>query len=313
MPERVKALVSISLCMLFWGVSFVSTRIVLEAFPPMTIGAFRFILACGVLGLIKMRQDRGAPRKEKLALRDLPALAGAGLLGVTLYFWFENTGLSLISASEASIITGAIPVLAMACEEAEALLRRGRRGTARRSPLRGALRWAGALVSMTGVWLVAKVSFGAGGSLKGYLLMGGACVSWVAYNFFIRTLSERRSRVYVVFWQSAAGLAGFIPFTLAEIPFWKAPSPAVIGHLLFLGLLCSALAYWLYARAISSLGIGLVTMFINFIPVVTALSGIALLGERLSPLQWLGAALVIGGVVIVHSLGSSPATSPNET
>jgi drug/metabolite transporter (DMT)-like permease len=46
------------------------------------------------------------------------------------------------------------------------------------------------------------------------------------------------------------------------------------------------------------LGISISSFFINLIPVVTVIAGFFVLGERLSCLQWLGAALVLGGVYL---------------
>jgi len=307
---RPKALISLILCMLFWGVSFVSTKIALAVFPPMTIGAFRFLLASAFLACLKLK----APGGERLAAGDIPALAGAGLFGVTLYFWFENTGLELLPASEASIITGAIPVMSMLAEEGAAAVaaRRGGKpagGAGRPRPARprGFRRWAGAFVSMAGVWLVAKASLERNGSLSGYLFMAGACFSWVAYNFFIKALAAKRSRLYIVFWQSFFGFLGFLPFAAAELPGLGRPGPAVWGHLLFLGVFCSAAGYWLYAGAVETLGIGVSSVFINFIPVITVITGMALLHEALSPLQWLGAALVLSGVFLTYPETPVPA------
>jgi drug/metabolite transporter (DMT)-like permease len=265
----------------------------------MTIGALRFLLALGALLILR----RAVGPWERLDFRDLPALAGAGLFGITLYFWLENTGLTLIPASEASIITGAIPALSMLAEEGVDRLQGRATGEAPRSRGNRVRRWLGVFISVAGVFLVAKVSLERSGSLRGYLLMAGACVCWVAYNFFIRALSRNRTRLYILFWQSLFGLLGFLPFAILDYPRWGRPSPLVLGHLLFLGLFCSALAYWLYARAISVLGIGLTSLFINFIPVITVITGMLLLQERLSPLQWAGAALVLAGVYLAMMEG----------
>ncbi|MDR1100567.1 MAG: DMT family transporter, partial [Treponema sp.] len=103
MTKRHKALGAIIACVFFWGFSFISIKVAIPVFPPMTLGLFRFILALGFLFFIKLRL---APR-ERLRLRDAPLLCGAGITGVTLYFFCENNGVALVTASEASIITGA--------------------------------------------------------------------------------------------------------------------------------------------------------------------------------------------------------------
>jgi drug/metabolite transporter (DMT)-like permease len=298
MTERSRAAVALIACVIFWGISFVSTKIARAVFPPMSLGAIRFALALVFLIFIKKR----APGDEKLSGRDLPLLIGAGLTGVTLYFFFENTGVVLISASEASIIVAAIPALTLGAEWlGERLFRRSAPGGGGLAP-RPLRRWLGTLISIIGVALTARgpadlPSGGpAGGRVPGYLCMGGAALSWVAYCFLSRPLFGRRSRIYIVYWQTVFGFLGFIPFAAFEAPHWGRPDLWIALHVAFLGILCSALAYWFYAQSLAVLGIPVSALFLNFIPVVTVVTGFFVLEERLSPVQWAGAALVLAGV-----------------
>jgi drug/metabolite transporter (DMT)-like permease len=126
--------------------------------------------------------------------------------------------------------------------------------------------------------------------------MAGAALSWVAYCFLSRPLFRRCSRIYIVYWQSVFGFLAFIPFAVFEFPRWGRPDPWIILHLAFLGLCCSALAYRFYIHSLAVLGISVSALFLNFIPVITVSAGFFILGERLSPLQWAGAALVLAGM-----------------
>ena len=299
MTNRFKALAAIIVCVLFWGFSFISTKIAVVVFPPMTLGALRFALAVVFLFFIKRKK---AP-EEKLNRKDIPLLAGAGLFGVTLYFFFENTGVSLVPASEASIITAAIPVIILIAEwVSEKIASRRKTGDRPAGSVDAKARLrktvfsaAGALISLAGVGLVVGVSFSLSGTAIGYVFMAATCICWVCYCFLTRPLFAHHSRIFIVFWQSTAGLLGFLPFALTDVS-WRMPGLQVWGHIAFLGICCSALGYWFYAIALETLGVGTSSVFINFIPVVTALAGFFILGERLLPLQWFGAALVFAGV-----------------
>jgi drug/metabolite transporter (DMT)-like permease len=101
-----------------------------------------------------------------------------------------------------------------------------------------------------------------------------------------------------VFWQSVFGFLGFIPFALAESSRWLMPPVPVILHVVFLGIFCSAIAYWFYANSLQVLGVAISAIFINFIPVVTTVAGFFLMGDRLLPIQWAGAVLVLAGVTL---------------
>ena len=291
MSERHKALAAIIGCVLFSGFSFISIKIVGQVFPPMTQGFLRFALALIFLYFIKRKLAPG----EKLRKRDIPLLLGAGLSGVTLYFFCENNGVALVTASEASISIGAIPVLTMIADWFSLKITRNRNSG---FPRLGIRQWLGAFISVAGVWLVAGVSLAISGSILGYIYMAGAAVCWVTYSLLTRPLFARCSRIYIVFWQSVAGFICFIPFLFLELDQWGTPDAPVIFHLVFLGVCCSALGYWLYARSLEVLGMSLTAVFINLIPMITVIGGFFIMGDRLTLLQWLGAALVIGGVYL---------------
>jgi drug/metabolite transporter (DMT)-like permease len=283
MKDRKKALAAIIICVLLWGFSFISIKVAIAELPPMTFGVLRFAIALVFLVFIKHRIAPG----EKIRRRDLPLLAGAGLFGVTFYFFCENNGVALVTVSEASITIGSIPVITLLAERIS--------GMTKRFAIRRVL---GAALSIAGVCFVAGTSFAVSGNLLGYLYMGGAALCWVAYCFLTRPLFTRCSRIHIVFWQSVFGFLGFLPFALAEHSRWAAPSLPVILHTVFLGIFCSAIAYWLYAQSLQVLGVAISAIFINFIPVVTAITGFFLLGDRLHPIQWAGAGLVIFGVTL---------------
>jgi len=311
--KKQKALAAIISCVFFWGFSFVSTKIALDVFPPMSLGMLRFAMALVFLYFIKLKL---AP-EEKLRLKDIPMLFTAGLFGVTLYFFFENNGISLVSASEASIAISTIPALLMITEWVSVKIsgfkkeRTSHNGMGNEKPVGaplGVRRWIGCFVSIAGVWLVAGASFAVSGSILGYIYMTGAALSWVAYSFITRALFKSRSVIFIVFWQSAAGFICFIPFSIMELPNWGKAEMEVIIHLLFLGIFCSAMGHWFYVRALENLSVSVCGIFLNLIPVVTVIAGFFMLGERLSPLQLLGAALVLGGVYMAMW---EKKTSPN--
>jgi drug/metabolite transporter (DMT)-like permease len=297
MSERRKALAAIIICVLFWGFSFISIKVTVAVFPPMSLGLLRFAIALVFLYFIKLKL---APA-EKLRRRDIPLLFGAGFTGVTLYFFCENNGVSLVTASEASIAIGAIPVLTMIADWLSGKISRSKnsdllRPGAHQAP--SARQWIGVFISIAGVWLVAGVSFALSGSALGYIYMAGAACSWVAYSLLTRPLFARCSRIYIVFWQSAAGLVCFIPFSIFEFSRWGRPDLPIILHLVFLGICCSALGYWFSARSLAVLGMSVSAIFINLVPLITVIFGFFVMHDRLTPLQWLGAALVIGGVYL---------------
>ncbi|MBK8793907.1 MAG: DMT family transporter [Holophaga sp.] len=86
----------------------------------------------------------------------------------------------------------------------------------------------------------------------------------------------------VIFWQCLFGVIGCVP-SPEEAHAWKVPGTAVILNLLYLGVICSAAGYWLYASALDRLGAGRTSVFVNLIPVVSVVASFFILGERLGP------------------------------
>jgi drug/metabolite transporter (DMT)-like permease len=274
---------------LLWGLSFLSIKVAVAAIPPMTLAAARFVIACALLPLIA----KLAKEDLRVRARDLPLLAASGFVGISLYFLGENNGVSLLSASESSLIIATIPVLTMLAERVFAGTRLGGRA------------YAGAALSFGGVALIVARSAGAVSSPMGYLYMGIAALSWVGYSFLTRLLPSAYGRVTVTFWQSLFGLAGCIPFALAESASWRAPSLAVSLNVVYLGVACSAVGYWLYITSMQTLGAGKSSVFINLIPVVSVVAAFLVLGERLAPIQLAGGAVAVAGVYLATFPGRS--------
>jgi drug/metabolite transporter (DMT)-like permease len=275
---------------LFWGLSFVSSKTVLNSgVPPMTMVCIRFVIATVILNLLLRRFDRGARLRKK----DLLPLAVSGLFGVTVYFFFESRGIKLTSASHASLIIAVIPVVTLT---AEAILFRTRITV---------ITGLGIALSVLGVAAVVCRPGGSpgAGSLLGDLCMFGACLSWVVYIILSKNLHQRLSDLAITAYQSLFGTACLIPLALLEMNNWV-PISLVAGlNLAYLAVFCSALTNFLYVYALSALGPIAVSPYINLIPVVGALGGVVLLGERLGWPQIVGGIVIVAGVLLVSRQG----------
>ncbi len=271
---------------LLWGLSFLSIKSAVAVIPPMTLAFLRFAVACLFLPLVALAAREGLriPRKD-----ILPA-ALSGLVGITLYFLGENNGVARLSASESSLIIATIPVLTMLAER----LFSGTRLSARS--------YAGAALSVAGVALIVARSEAGTRDPVGYLFMALAALSWVAYNFIVKRVSAECGRVALTFWQSLFGLAGCLPFALAERASWRVPGAGDWLNVLYLGLLCSAAGYWLYTMTLDRVGPGRASAYINLIPVVSVAAAFVILGERLGPAQLAGGAVAVAGVYLATAV-----------
>ncbi|MGE5528394.1 MAG: DMT family transporter [Patescibacteria group bacterium] len=287
------ALCFIVLAVLFWGFSFISTKIVLDEIPPASIAFFRQIVSVAVLAAwVAVSLARGGWAQLHAATwRDLWLVAASGLCGIVLYFVCENTGLRYTTAANASMIVSAVPIFTLFTE---ALFFK----------LKVTARMAACLaVSIAGVYLVitggGRLDFSSA-HFRGNLLMVAAMACWVAYTIINKKLTDRYSSLLLTFSQTLASIFLFLPFILQEIGRWRMPSTAPLLHLLYLGVCCSALGYIFYVYAVKRLGATVSAAFLNLVPVVTVICGYFILGERVSWPQLAGMALILASLYALN-------------
>lgn len=277
-------ILAIMAAVVFWGLSFLSIKITVAVFPPMTLALLRFLMASLLLyGVFKWREPR-----TKLEKKDLPLIILAGIIGITLYFYFENNGVKLITASAASIIIASIPIFTLI---ADAIFFKS--GMTKR-------KIGSVLFSVLGVCLVVGVDLDWSDTGLGYLMMFGAAISWVIYSMVTKPLFKKYSQLAIVFYQTVAGTAALIPLAFFEKTDWARVNGVAVLNLIYLGVFCSALGYYVYGYALDKLGTNVSSLFLNLIPVVTVVASCFILGERLSGLQITGGLIVITAVTVAN-------------
>ena len=86
-----------------WGTTFISTKILLEAFQPVEILFLRFVIGFAALWLVSPRRLKGLSVKQELTF------AAAGLSGICLYYLLENLALTYTLASNVGVIVSVVP------------------------------------------------------------------------------------------------------------------------------------------------------------------------------------------------------------
>lgn len=279
-----RAILAATVVVILWGVSFPVSRVAVREIPPLALATGRFLLAAALLWPAARR------RGLALARADLPAVLLLGLFGVTLYFAFENYGLVFTTASHASLIVATVP---LGSAMVEAIQRR-------RMPR--PLTIAGMVAAAAGVAVIVRPDGSTARSLLGDLLVLGAMAAWVAYTFLARDLMARTPALLVTAATMAAGAAFLLPLAVIESFFLplRAPSLSAWASLAYLGVLCSAAAYFLWNLALPALGVSVANNLLNVIPLVSVVTGVLALHEPWTATIALGGALVLAGVIVVE-------------
>lgn len=265
-----------------WGLSFIFSKTALsEGIPPMTLAFLRYVMAAIILLPICLKQEGGI-RLGKLA----PLGFATTLLGITVYYFFEYTGLKHTTASAASLILALVPMMT--------LLYRVVARHERISPIR----WGCVLLSLVGVYLIIRADASEGaGSLLGNLLMICACLCWTGYILTTPRLMQTFASIRVTAWQALAAVVTLAPLSLAERSQWVVPSPRALLCIFMLSAVASALCYVVYGIAIRSVDSLTVSLSININPIVACVAGAVMLGESLTITQLLGGVMILISVL----------------
>lgn len=296
--KKALPLIAIMITATVWGLSFLSIKIIVDVIPPMTMALLRFLIGALVLSIIYIIKEK----EKRLDKKDIPMLVLSGASGVSAYIYFQNSAMKFISASSASIIIAAIPVFTLIAEVIIFKIKL----TAKKI--------ISVVLSFIGVYFIVGYNSGLAStdSMKGYLMMFGAVAAWVIYSTTTKPLYEKYTQISIVYFQTLSGTLVLIPFTLLETTKWSLVNNVIVLNLLFLGIFCSAIAYYLYVYAMEHLGVSATALFLNLIPVITVVSSYFILKEKIGVHQIIGGALVITAVYLVNTKKKVSKENPSE-
>lgn len=267
-----------------WGSTFITTKILLSELTPVQIMLCRFAIAYVILWLIRPKIDKTSAKDELLFL-------AMGVFGCTFYFIAENTALKYTLASNVSIIVASAPIITALLAH---LFIKGEKLNKNIG--------LGFAVAFTGVILVVfNGQFVLRLNPAGDALSLGAAVSWAVYSVILRTCVDRFNSVMLTRKLMFYGFITAFPIALLQggkMPFEVFVKPDMLFCILFLGVIGSGICYVLWNKAISSLGVVTTNNYIYINPFVTLVTGGLFLKEPITVMGFVGAVMIISGVVI---------------
>ena len=294
-PTRIhdsKALAATAISLVLWGSAFAGIKAALLSYPPGELVLLRFLIASASLAAWALLTKMPMPK-----LRDLPAMAALGLIGIAGYQIALTFGQGTITAGAAGLIITLAPLFM-------ALL--GRLFLGERLAITG---WLGMLVGFAGV---AVVSFGeSGGKISWSPGVGLVLFATFASSVFFvlqRPYLERYSPFQMTaigIWAGTALMAAlWLPGLVQAVRHAPlAPTLAIV----YLGVLPGALAYVTWAYALSKMPASLLGISIYLEPPIAIAVAFVWLGELPSALTILGGVIAIGGVMISSFWGRGAA------
>jgi drug/metabolite transporter, DME family len=285
-------LLLITIAAVLWGTVGVTTRALsdLSATNPLSVGFFRLAFAApALLAAGLATQGRGLFR---IARRDaaLSALIGA-LLGMYQVCYFTAIGYAGVAVATLVTLCTA-PVIAALLST---VLTKERIGRPTLLALAGALAGTALLVS--------PADHGAGGStLAGVLFALGSAFGYAAVTVCGRSLAGRAEPLQI---NAIAFTTGALLLLALALPSgFVASYPALgWGLLLYLGLVPTALAFGLFLHGMRTTPATDATIVTLLEPLIATLLAWGMFGERLGPLGIVGAALLLGSLLVLYRGG----------
>ncbi|MDE7314776.1 MAG: DMT family transporter, partial [Mucispirillum sp.] len=269
-----------------WGITFVSTKILLASFTPAEILFIRFSLGFAALFII---YPKFAPIYN---IKNELLFIFAGFFGIFLYLILENTALSYTFASNVGLLVSISPFIS-------ALLAYIFLKDEKLKPLF----FAGIFLALSGA---AMIIFNGSIVLKlnpaGDILALLAAVSWAVYSLFIKKISFLNihpiQSTRKIFFYGLMFTLPYLLWTRISLDIKAFTIPKNVLNLIFLGIGASALCFVTWSQAVRFLGTVKTSIYIYFIPVMTVISSIIILDEKLTFYSFTGIILIILGLVI---------------
>lgn len=258
------------LTIMIWGTTFVSTKILLVDFQPMEILFFRFLIGFLILILLYPKRLKITDRKQEFIF------AAAGLCGICLYYLLENIALTFTLASNVGVIISIAPFFTALISHSFITPKESLN-----KPF-----FAGFVIAMAGIVLISVDPYHMEINPIGDLLAVGAAFVWAIYSLLSKKistfgypviLSTRKTFFY--------GIVFMIPMLFLfdfEMDLSRFTNMTSLLNILYLGLGASALCFVTWNIAVKNLGALRTSVYIYLVPIITVISSVLILKEKLN-------------------------------
>ena len=283
--QKIKAYICISFSILMWGITFISTKILLNDFSPIEILFTRFLLGLILLMIIYPKNNKIYSKKEELLF------ALTGLSGVTLYYLFENIALNYSLASNVGILVAIGPLFT---------------GIFAAVFLKEKLKpnfFVGFIFAIIGI---AIITFNGKFVLKinpiGDMFALLAAVMWGLYSVLVKIMGDLGHRSITITKKTFIyGIIFMLPimflmkFNVSINDYLK---PINLINFIFLSFVACTLCFITWAYSTRILGAVKNNTYIYIIPIITLIASKIVLNENITIFAVIGVALILLGVII---------------
>lgn len=281
--SRTLPLVALGTALVLWASAFVVIGRVSNEFSPGALALGRSLVASVTLGILCIVRRQAWRRPAR---GDLIRIIVVGALWFATYNIALNAGQQRVDAGTAAMLIQVSPLLV-------AVLATSVLGE--HSSLRT---WAGLLVAFAGVCLISLASAGDERDMAGLLLCLTAAAASAVGVIVHRPLLVRLSSLQVTWLACSAGAIVCLPYTEALTRDLARATGGDTASVIYLGVFPTAIAFTLYAYALSHMSMSSVAASTYLVPPLTIAMAWFTLNEAPAPVALVGGALCLAGVLL---------------
>jgi drug/metabolite transporter (DMT)-like permease len=272
-----------------WGGNWVTGRALRDAFDPVTLNFWRWVVALVALAPFGFSAMAG---KWGLVRRHAGIVLLLSLLGVVLFQTLVYLGLRTTTAINAVLLNSSLPLFVLL----GSWILEGEKATARQV--------LGMLISLAGIAII--MTRGAPGNLlqlqihagDGWILL--ALPMWGLYSVLLKRAPAELRGVAFLFVISVLGTAMLLPlyvFQLLAAPVHM-PSAMEVAGVLYVGLGASVIAFFFWNKGVLTVGANAAGFTLHLLPAFGTILAILFLGETFALFHAVGIATILAGVVL---------------
>ncbi|MGC7870729.1 DMT family transporter [Desulfosporosinus sp. SYSU MS00001] len=276
----------LALAATIWGGMYVISKVVLSVIPPLELVWLRYIIALLVLSAMAVLTHQS----WRISKRDIPLILMIGITGYALSIWTQFLGTKLATAQMGAIITSATPafmvIFARLLLKETMTLRKG----------------LSVLLATIGVLCIVGIGDISKTYQLGGLILGVAAVTWALMSVLIKRVPGTYSQLVVTTYAIFIATIIITPFAASQasqIPVAVMARPAIWGGILYLGIVSTALAFFLWNKGLQMVEAASGSLFFFFQPLSGTLLGWLFLGEHVGLPFVIGSVLILSGVLLV--------------
>lgn len=265
---------------------YVVVKVVVDVIPPIELVWMRYCVAFITLLIISLIKKQS----WRIHKRDLVLVVLIGVIGNTISIVTQEFGTMFSSAQMGAVITSSTPAFMVIF--ARLLLKE--RLTVKKAVSVG-------LATVGVLLIVGNGHINVSSQLGGFFLLIAA-LTWALMSVLVKRVPKSYSSIEITNYSILVAIVILTPFTLGqlhEINMNQLAHPVIWGGILYLGVVSTACGFLLWNRGLQLLNASSGGLFFFFQPLMGTLLGWLLLGESIGGTFWIGAVLVLGGVLLV--------------